>query len=203
MGEPLPLWPWIKVNVDAAIRDFFVVKVGVTWNHRGEMVTCFALKLDYTNYRVAEAEAQAILSTINLAISNRREALMIESDCKEILELRVRVLSLLVSFLYSYYQKKKYGGDVHIAKRYSNPRDVLPKEFLDRIAERGKVVGWAPQGRWPLHTEQHLNAFKMVKEFGLGVEIKFDHKSGFYCENDWTVVSAQEIEGGIRRLIMK
>ncbi|KAL0285220.1 UNVERIFIED_CONTAM: UDP-glycosyltransferase 71E1 [Sesamum angustifolium] len=28
---------------------------------------------------------------------------------------------------------------------YENPEDVLPKGFLKRTAERGKVIGWAPQ----------------------------------------------------------
>ncbi|PON36422.1 hypothetical protein PanWU01x14_328620 [Parasponia andersonii] len=80
----LPLWPWIKINVDAVIRDFFVVKARVAWNHRGEVVTCFILKLDCTNSCIAEA--QAIPSAVNLAISNKWEALVIEADCKEVVD---------------------------------------------------------------------------------------------------------------------
>ncbi|GMN27305.1 hypothetical protein TIFTF001_001584 [Ficus carica] len=116
---------------------------------------------------------------------------------------------------------------------YENPREVLPEGFIDRTAERGRVIGWAPQvdilshpaiggfvshcgwnsileSLWfgvpiatlPLHAEQHLNAFEMVKELGLSVEIKLDYKSGFYCDNDRTVVGAQEIEEGILRLMV-
>lgn len=58
-----------------------------------------------------------------------------------------------------------------------------------------------PIAAWPLHAEQHLNAFELVKELGLAEEIKLDYKSGFYCNSDRTVVSAQEIEAGIRRLM--
>ncbi|XP_062075368.1 UDP-glycosyltransferase 71A15-like [Humulus lupulus] len=141
-----------------------------------------------------------------------------------------------VTFLWSLRQSapKDKNTVKYVSPRdYSYLRHVLPAEFLDRTAERGKVIGWTPQvdvlahpkiggfvshcgwnstlesigfgvpmATWPLHAEQHLNAFELVKELGLAVEIKLDYKSEFYGEdNDDTVVSAKEIESGIRRLM--
>ncbi|XP_062076667.1 anthocyanidin 3-O-glucosyltransferase 2-like [Humulus lupulus] len=132
--------------------------------------------------------------------------------------------------------KKKNTVTYASPQEYSNPRDVLSSEFFDRTAERGKVIGWAPQAEvlahpaiggfvshcgwnstlesiwfgvpmvmWPLHAEQHLNAFELVKELRLAVEIKLDYKSYFYGEvsddDDDGVVRWEEIESGIRRLM--
>ncbi|PON98229.1 UDP-glucuronosyl/UDP-glucosyltransferase [Trema orientale] len=58
-----------------------------------------------------------------------------------------------------------------------------------------------PTATWPVYAEQHLNAFELVKELGIAEEIKLDFKSGFYIESERTVLGAQEIEGGIRRLM--
>ncbi|PON98221.1 UDP-glucuronosyl/UDP-glucosyltransferase [Trema orientale] len=62
-----------------------------------------------------------------------------------------------------------------------------------------------PVATWPLFSEQQLNAFEMVKELGLAVEIKMDYKWGFDSEIDGNheavLVSAQEIEVGIRRVM--
>ncbi|GMN27300.1 hypothetical protein TIFTF001_001591 [Ficus carica] len=116
---------------------------------------------------------------------------------------------------------------------YENPSEILPEGFIDQTAERGRVIGWAPQvdilshpaiggfvshcgwnsileSLWfgvpvatlPLYAEQHSNAFQLVKELGSAVDLKLDYKSGFYCENDRTVVGAQEIEEGIMRLMV-
>ncbi|CAL1403513.1 unnamed protein product [Linum trigynum] len=103
----------------------------------------------------------------------------------------------------------------------------LPAGFLDRVSGIGKVIGWAPQtavlrheavggfvshcgwnsvlesiwfgvpvGAWPMYAEQQLNAFQLVEELGLAEEIKMD-----YRWDGGTVVTAEEIEGGIRRLM--
>ena len=48
---------------------------------------------------------------------------------------------------------------------------------------------------WPLYAEQHLNAFEMVKELGLGVEIRSDFRDGR------DVVPAEEIERALRSLM--
>ena len=110
---------------------------------------------------------------------------------------------------------------------YENLEEVLPEGFLDRTANIGKVIGWAPQlavlshsavggfvshcgwnstlesiwygvpvATWPLYAEQQLNAFQMVKDLGLAVEIKMD----YYKDGDY-VVSAQEIEIGLKKLM--
>ncbi|KAL6976018.1 hydroquinone glucosyltransferase [Sarracenia purpurea var. burkii] len=110
---------------------------------------------------------------------------------------------------------------------YENPKEVLPEGFLERTAEMGKVIGWAPQvavlshpsvggfvshcgwnstleslwcgvqvATWPLYAEQQVNAFQLVKEFGMAVEIKMD-----YLMESKIIVTAAEIERGIRRLM--
>ena len=48
---------------------------------------------------------------------------------------------------------------------------------------------------WPLYAEQQLNAFRMVKEFGLSVELKLDYRTGS------DVVMADEIEKGLKHLM--
>ncbi|BFG25774.1 hypothetical protein CerSpe_120480 [Prunus speciosa] len=112
---------------------------------------------------------------------------------------------------------------------YVDVKGVLPEGFLERTAGIGKVIGWAPQvailahpavggfvshcgwnstleslwygvpiATWPLYAEQQLNAFGLVKELGLGVEIKID-----YVKDSDVVVSAEEIERGIRQVMEK
>ncbi|XP_076914558.1 UDP-glycosyltransferase 43-like [Bidens hawaiensis] len=50
-----------------------------------------------------------------------------------------------------------------------------------------------PIATWPLYGEQHLNAFEMVKELELSVEIRLD--------NDNDLVLAYEVERGVRELM--
>ncbi|KAI3794708.1 hypothetical protein L1987_37341 [Smallanthus sonchifolius] len=50
-----------------------------------------------------------------------------------------------------------------------------------------------PIATWPLYADQHLNAFEMVKEIGLSVEIRLEKG------ND--LVLAQEVERGVRELM--
>ncbi|KAB1210667.1 UDP-glycosyltransferase 71C4 [Morella rubra] len=47
---------------------------------------------------------------------------------------------------------------------------------------------------WPIYAEQQLNAFRMVKELGLAVEMRLDYRNG-------DLVMADEIERAIRRLM--
>ncbi|KAG5255098.1 anthocyanidin O-glucosyltransferase [Salix suchowensis] len=115
---------------------------------------------------------------------------------------------------------------------YANPRDVLPEGFLDRTANSGKVIGWAPQvdilghpsvggfvshcgwnsilesvwfgvpiATWPLFAEQQFNAFQMIVEMGLGVEIKMDYRKEFNSDGNDDIVGAGEIERGVRCLM--
>ncbi|XP_062106995.1 anthocyanidin 3-O-glucosyltransferase 2-like [Humulus lupulus] len=58
-----------------------------------------------------------------------------------------------------------------------------------------------PIAAWPLYSEQQLNAFEMVKELGLAVEIRLDYVTGFYCKKEQTIVRAGEVEEGVRKLM--
>ncbi|XP_030514156.1 anthocyanidin 3-O-glucosyltransferase 2-like [Rhodamnia argentea] len=53
---------------------------------------------------------------------------------------------------------------------------------------------------WPLYAEQQFNAFELVVELGLAVEIKMDYRKDFLMETD-IIVAAEEIEDGIRKLM--
>ncbi|CAI0542095.1 unnamed protein product [Linum tenue] len=112
-------------------------------------------------------------------------------------------------------------------RRSPEAGEVGPPRFLDRVSGIGKVIGWAPQtavlrhvavggfvshcgwnsvlesiwfgvpvGAWPMYAEQQLNAFQLVEELGLAEEIKMD-----YRWDGGMMVTAEEIEGGIRRLM--
>ncbi|KAL1346825.1 hypothetical protein AAHE18_08G213900 [Arachis hypogaea] len=48
---------------------------------------------------------------------------------------------------------------------------------------------------WPIYAEQQLNAFRMVKEFGLAVEMRLDYRTGS------DVIMADEIENGLKKLM--
>lgn len=125
-------------------------------------------------------------------------------------------------------QEKETGT---LPKDYENYKEVLPEGFLERTAEIGKVIGWAPQvtilshpsvggfvshcgwnsilesiwcgvpvAAWPMYAEQQLNAFKLVKELGLAVEIKIDYRKDNNVGPN-VLVKAEEIERGVRCLM--
>ncbi|XP_004490589.1 UDP-glycosyltransferase 71K2 [Cicer arietinum] len=50
---------------------------------------------------------------------------------------------------------------------------------------------------WPIYAEQQLNAFRMIKEFGLAVELRLDYRKGS------DVLVAEEIEKGLKTLMDK
>ncbi|PON98227.1 UDP-glucuronosyl/UDP-glucosyltransferase, partial [Trema orientale] len=58
-----------------------------------------------------------------------------------------------------------------------------------------------PFATWPLYSEQQLNAFQMVRELRLAVEIRLDYVTGFYCKKEPKMVRAKELEGGVRSLM--
>ncbi|KAH0653231.1 hypothetical protein KY289_030909 [Solanum tuberosum] len=59
-----------------------------------------------------------------------------------------------------------------------------------------------PIATWPLHAEQQMNAFELVKELGLGVEIRMDYFKDFHGNDENVeIVGAKEIESGIRKLM--
>ncbi|GAB2255306.1 hypothetical protein Droror1_Dr00009084 [Drosera rotundifolia] len=113
-----------------------------------------------------------------------------------------------------------------------DPATILPDGFLDRTADRGRVIGWAPQvailshpavggfvshcgwnstleALWfgvpiaalPMYAEQQINAFRLVKELGLAVEIKMDYRSDPFGKTTNGLVEAEVIENGIRKLM--
>lgn len=57
-----------------------------------------------------------------------------------------------------------------------------------------------PIAAFPIYAEQQANAFLMVKELGLAVEIKIDHRKDFWGSSKG-IVKAEEIENGIRQLM--
>ncbi|XP_010466436.1 PREDICTED: UDP-glycosyltransferase 71B2-like [Camelina sativa] len=117
-------------------------------------------------------------------------------------------------------------GTMRPPGEFTNLDEVLPEGFLERTAEIGKIIGWAPQSAilanpaiggfvsycgwnstleslwfgvpiatWPLYAEQQFNAFEMVEELGLAVEIR----NSFRPETE--LMTADEIERGIRCLM--
>ncbi|KAE9456030.1 hypothetical protein C3L33_12077, partial [Rhododendron williamsianum] len=59
-----------------------------------------------------------------------------------------------------------------------------------------------PMATWPMYAEQQVNAFELVRELGLAVEIKLDYKKDFRSDNTKVMlVTAEEIENGIRKLM--
>ncbi|XP_060193400.1 UDP-glycosyltransferase 43-like [Lycium barbarum] len=52
-----------------------------------------------------------------------------------------------------------------------------------------------PIGTWPIYAEQHLNAFELVKELNLAVEITMYYRDGT------TLVSSEEVANGVKKLM--
>ncbi|KAJ0609851.1 putative flavonol 3-O-glucosyltransferase [Helianthus annuus] len=59
-----------------------------------------------------------------------------------------------------------------------------------------------PTAAWPMYAEQQLNAFEMVVELGLAVDMKLDYKMDmFNPDANIVTVTAEEIERGIRQVM--
>ncbi|TXG57732.1 hypothetical protein EZV62_015561 [Acer yangbiense] len=71
--------------------------------------------------------------------------------------------------------------------RYSPPKDNL----------------WfgVPIATWPMFAEQQFNAFQLVRELGLAVEIKMDYRKELNTDGKAVIVTSEEIERGIRCLM--
>ncbi|CAN4110060.1 unnamed protein product [Withania somnifera] len=69
------------------------------------------------------------------------------------------------------------------------------------ISTLESVCCGVPIAAWPLYAEQQMNAFLLVKELELAVEIRMDYVKDFEGKNPVDVVSAEEIEGAIRKLM--
>lgn len=57
-----------------------------------------------------------------------------------------------------------------------------------------------PVATWPLYSEQQFNAFEMVRELGLSVEIRMDYRRDVRAESE-SMVCADEIERGLKSLM--
>ncbi|KAK1440673.1 hypothetical protein QVD17_06502 [Tagetes erecta] len=87
---------------------------------------------------------------------------------------------------------------------------VPQTEILADVATRGFIshCGWnsvleslwygVPIGTWPIYAEQQLDAFQMVKDLGMAVEISLDYNQIGKIQK---VVSAEDIEKGIREVM--
>ncbi|GAB4848212.1 hypothetical protein Ancab_002879 [Ancistrocladus abbreviatus] len=58
-----------------------------------------------------------------------------------------------------------------------------------------------PIATWPMYAEQQLNAFRLVKDLGLAVEIRMDHFWDFRTRSSNRLVKAEEIEKGVKKLM--
>uniref|UniRef100_A0A251VBC8 Putative UDP-glucuronosyl/UDP-glucosyltransferase n=1 Tax=Helianthus annuus TaxID=4232 RepID=A0A251VBC8_HELAN len=59
-----------------------------------------------------------------------------------------------------------------------------------------------PMTAWPVYAEQQLNAFEMVVELRLAVDLKLDYKMDLFNPNvNTTIVTTEEVERGIRRVM--
>jgi hypothetical protein len=134
-------------------------------------------------------------------------------------------------FLWSLRKPPPRGKWEYSPSDYANFQEILPKEFLNRTAKIGKVIGWAPQVdilahpaigmfashcgwnsilesirfgvpivAWPLYAEQQFNAFQMVIELGLAVEIKMDYRRDFHGDNE-IIVGADGIMKAIKHVM--
>ncbi|KAI8558703.1 hypothetical protein RHMOL_Rhmol04G0117500 [Rhododendron molle] len=61
-----------------------------------------------------------------------------------------------------------------------------------------------PVATWPLYAEQQINAFQLVRELELAVEIKLDYKNDLrFASINVKLVTADEIENAILKLMEK
>ncbi|GAB2279727.1 hypothetical protein Dimus_014368 [Dionaea muscipula] len=125
-------------------------------------------------------------------------------------------------------------GKMEPPRDYTDLESVLPEGFLGRTADRGKIIGWAPQvailshpavagfvshcgwnstleslwfgvpiATWPMYAEQQINAFQLVKELGMAVEIRMDFRWNHLKMESNMVVEADVIEKAVRELMSK
>ncbi|KAJ0088630.1 hypothetical protein Patl1_33202 [Pistacia atlantica] len=89
------------------------------------------------------------------------------------------------------------------------PARVLPSVYLEKegsmivfeqVRRFQSIWFEVPMATWPIYAEQQFNAFEMVIELGVAVEIKMDYRKEFSGENQM-IVRSREIEKGIKKLM--
>uniref|UniRef100_A0A9I9E151 Uncharacterized protein n=1 Tax=Cucumis melo TaxID=3656 RepID=A0A9I9E151_CUCME len=136
-----------------------------------------------------------------------------------------------VPFVWSL-RRSSPGSVLQSSIDYTNFEDILPKEFLDRTENVGRVINWAPQveilghpatcgfvshcgwnstleslwhgvpmATWPMYAEQQFNAFELVVELGLAMTITIDYQNEYKELDKPRILSTEEIEKGIRKLM--
>ncbi|KAH0653234.1 hypothetical protein KY289_030912 [Solanum tuberosum] len=58
-----------------------------------------------------------------------------------------------------------------------------------------------PLATWPIYAEQQANAFQLVKDLGIAVEIKMDYRKDLRGTESNVIVKAEEIEKAIKQLM--
>ncbi|GMH23959.1 hypothetical protein Nepgr_025802 [Nepenthes gracilis] len=58
-----------------------------------------------------------------------------------------------------------------------------------------------PIAAWPMYNEQQLNAFKLVRELGLAVEIRLDYLWDRWTQSSKDLIKADELAKGIRQVM--
>lgn len=58
-----------------------------------------------------------------------------------------------------------------------------------------------PIATWPMYAEQQANAFQLVKDLRMGVEIKMDYRKDMKVMGKEVIVKAEEIEKAIREIM--
>ncbi|GAB2259789.1 hypothetical protein Droror1_Dr00010644 [Drosera rotundifolia] len=125
------------------------------------------------------------------------------------------------------------GGKPEPPRDYGDLESVLPEGFLERMANSKIIgwapqvailshpavggfvshCGWnstleslwfgVPVATWPLYAEQQINAFQLVKEQGIAVEIRMDFMWDQLKGKSNVLVEANVIEKGVRELMNK
>ncbi|GMH06713.1 hypothetical protein Nepgr_008553 [Nepenthes gracilis] len=58
-----------------------------------------------------------------------------------------------------------------------------------------------PIAAWPMYAEQQMNAFHLVKELGLAIEIQMDYRWDNEKKSSNVLVEAEEVEKGLRKVM--
>ncbi|XP_004491632.1 putative UDP-glucose flavonoid 3-O-glucosyltransferase 3 [Cicer arietinum] len=155
-------------------------------------------------------------------------------DEEQVREIALAIERSGVRFLWSLRKPQPQGTMVPPSDyTLSQMLEVLPEGFLDRTANIGRVIGWAPQvqvlahqatggfvshcgwnstlesiyygvpiATWPLFAEQQTNAFELVRELKIAVEIALDYRLEFDIGRNY-LLDADKIERGIRGVLDK